>query len=299
LNDEQSSRPQEASSYFDAVRRIAGGEKPRPTVPSGFAFIDANAGGWRPGLHLIAGAPGCGKSAFVMHSAHAAATAGTPVLYLGFDIEPKVVTLRLLCQETGWSLRDASDGKIDEQELDAALADQREIFRRISIMEANVDLSASAVEGMARSLRDTHTTDTCLIVVDYLQVWASGNREFSEFRHEVAKLTTSLRQTSLSVESPILAISSQRRQAQGEPSLTSLEGTSDLEYSADTVTFLVQIEPPASQHGYNAPEDTKNPTRSMSLNLRKNRFGDTSSRIIKFMPSSGAFDEEALQRPAG
>jgi replicative DNA helicase len=232
-----------------------------------------------------------------MHSARAAAAAGTPVIYIGFDIEPKLVTLRLLCQETGWSLRAASDGHIDMEELDTALNAQRDVFRRISIVEASPDLTAVAAEGMARALRDRHSAETCLIIVDYLQVWASGNREFSEFRHEVAKLTTALRQASLNMECPVLAISSQRREAQGEPSLTSLEGTSDLEYSADTVTFLIQIEQPAAQRGYVTPEDSINQTRSMSLNLRKNRFGDTASRVIKFLPTSGAFDEESLQRP--
>lgn len=297
MNDETSHSPKEASAYFDDVRRIAGGEKPRPAISSGFHFIDENAGGWRPGLHMIAGAPGCGKSAFAMHAARAAA-AQYPVLYVGFDIEPKLVTLRMLCQETGWNLRDASDGKIDGKELAEALSAQREMFQHINILEADPNLTAASVGDTARRLRDDFKAESCLVIVDYLQVWASGNRDFSEFRHEVSKLTTSLRQLSLSLECPVLAISSQRREAQGEPSLTSLEGTSDLEYSADTVTFLVHIEQSANQRGYTTPEDAANPVRSMSLNLRKNRFGEPTSRIIKFLPGSASFDEDALQRPA-
>lgn len=298
MSDEQGHLPHQATAYFDDIRRIAGGEKPHAAVTSGFNFIDSKAGGWRPGLHMIAGAPGCGKSAFVMHSARAAAAAAVPVLYIGFDIEPKLVSLRMLCQETGWNLRDACDGAIAGKELDEALNAQRDRFRHISILEADADLTAIAAEGMARRLRDEFSAETCLIIVDYLQVWATGNREFSEFRHEVSKLTTSLRQMSLSLESPILAISSQRRGAQGEPSLTSLEGTSDLEYSADTVTFLIHVEQSSSQRGYARPEDSLNPARAMSLNLRKNRFGELGSRIIKFLPSSGSFVEEDMQRGA-
>ena len=135
-----------------------------------------------------------------------------------------------------------------------------------------------------------------MIVIDYLQVWAAGTRQFSEFRHEIAKLTTFMRQLALELSSPVLAISSQNRASQGEPSLSSLEGTSDLEYSADSICFLIHVERSSNQRGYLAPEESLRKSRTVSLSLRKNHFGETGSRVIKFMPQSGAFDEESMQR---
>lgn len=286
-----------ATAFLDRVRGTAAPDgAPRRAVPTGFGFLDQAMGGWRTGLHLVSGAPGSGKSAFALHAAAAAARQGFPVLYAGFELELDVLVLRLLCREAGLDLRQALDGALDGAQVQAACDAQRPLFDRIDLLRAEPLLDMASLNKLARETLARASADVGLIVVDYLQVWAAGNRDFSEFRHEIAKLTAALRHLAVDLDSPVLALSSQSRQAQGEPLLSSLEGTSDLEYTADSVTFLIQVERPARQNSYGGADEAAAASRTISLNLRKNRFGDTGSRVVRFLPATGAFKEDALPR---
>ncbi len=266
-------------------------------IPSAFEFLNNSLGGWRAGLHLLAGEPGSGKTSFALHNAAQAAQAGYPVLFLSFDMPSEFLVMRLLCQQAHLNCREVMDGAMEPEALQAAMAAQREVFSRITMVEASPELPCEKAEETARQLIADSERDRSSVIVDYLPVWAAGNRQFSEFRHEVAKLIAGLRHLALSLDSPVLAISSQNRRHQGEAILQSLEGTSDLEYSADSITFLINVERPVNQGGYIDPDDLVSKSRSVSINLRKNRFGETGSRMVKFLPATCAFDEETVRRP--
>ncbi len=287
-----------ASDYLPNLQRLYRTPEAAPQViPSAFQFLNNNMGGWRGGLHLLSGEPGSGKTSFALFNAAVAARAGFPVLYLSFDLQAEFLVLKLLCQQAELNCRDMIDGRLGEDALKAAAEAHEETFSRIKVIEANPELPNEQAEDLAREMIAASEHDKILVIVDYLQIWAAGSRRFSEFRHEIAKLMTAMRRLALSLDSPVLAISSQNRQHQGDAVLVSLEGTSDLEYSADTITFLVNVERPSSQGSYTHPDDLLTKSRSVSVNLRKNRFGDSGSRMVKFMPATGAFDEETVRRP--
>ncbi|MDP6832636.1 MAG: DnaB-like helicase C-terminal domain-containing protein [Alphaproteobacteria bacterium] len=287
-----------AGDHLPKMQRLYSSPETAPQViPSAFQFLNNNMGGWRGGLHLLSGEPGSGKTSFALSNAAVAAAAGFPVLYLSFDLQAEFLVLKLLCQQADLNCRDMIDGRLGEDVLKAASEAHAETFSRIKVVEADPELPNEKAEDLAREMIAASEQDKILVIVDYLQIWAAGSREFSEFRHEIAKLTTAMRRLALSLDSPVLAISSQNRQHQGEAVLVSLEGTSDLEYSADTITFLVNVERPSSQGSYTHPDDLITKSRSISVNLRKNRFGDGGSRMVKFLPATGAFDEETVRRP--
>lgn len=291
-------KPTTASDYFPALQRQYGADAATNTlVPTALRFLDNNMGGWRAGLHLLAGEPGSGKTAFALSNAAVAAQAGFPVLYLSFDLQSEYLVMKMLCQQAGLNSREMMDGVLEPNALTAAMEAHEEAFSRINVVEADPELPHEQAEGLAREMIATSEHGRILVIVDYLQIWAAGSRQFSEFRHEIAKLMTAMRRLALSLDSPVLAISSQNRMHQGEAVLSSLEGTSDLEYSADSISFLINVERPASQGSYTHPDDLISKSRSVSINLRKNRFGEVGSRMVKFLPSTGAFDEETVRRP--
>lgn len=296
LIGDENKGPRSAASYLKPLLENYGGLRGPAPITTGFQFLDQAMGGWRPGLHLVAGEPGCGKSSLALHTSQAAAQEGFGVIYLSFETEPEVLVLRMLCQQNGWDQRVALDGEIEQAELERAAAEASEPLDRMSIVRADPTMEIAALQDLAGGVVARSDRDRCLIVIDYLQVWAAGSRQFSEFRHEIAKLTSSLRRLSIDLSSPVLAISSQNRSNQGEPILSSLEGTSDLEYSADSICFLIHVERSANQRGYLPPEEALRKSRTVSLSLRKNHFGEVGSRVIKFMPQSGGFDEESMQR---
>ena len=293
-------KPETARDYLPILsNRYRAKSGDGKVIPSAFEFINNSMGGWRTGMHLLAGEPGSGKTAFALFNAAVAAEAGFPVLYLSFDVQSEFLTLKLLCQQENLNCRDVMDGSVDPAALKAAMTAQEDTFSRVTLVEADPELSNEKAEEMARRLIMDSDHDRALVIVDYLQIWAAGSRQFSEFRHEIAKMMTAMRRLAISLDSPVLAISSQNRAHQGEAVLQSLEGTSDLEYSADSIAFLVNVERPASQGSYTHPDDLISKSRSVSLNLRKNRFGETGSRMVKFLPATGAYDEETVRRPYG
>ncbi len=291
-------KPVTAGDYLSSLQHQFGPDSGvEPLVPTAFEFLNNNMGGWRTGLHLLAGEPGSGKTAFALCNAAAAAQAGFPVLYLSFDLQPEFLVTKLLCQQAELNSRAFIDGTLDQAALAAALAAHKETFSRITMISADPEFSHEEADKLAHELIAASDRNRMLVIVDYLQIWAAGTRQFSEFRHEIAKLMTAMRRLALSLDSPVLAVSSQNRMHQGEAVLASLEGTSDLEYSADSVSFLINVERPASQGSYTHPDDLITKSRSVSINLRKNRYGEPGSRMVKFLPSTGAFDEETVRRP--
>jgi replicative DNA helicase len=83
----------------------------------------------------------------------------------------------------------------------------------------------------------------------------------------------------MELKSPVLLISSQNRTGQGTDELTSLKESGDIEYSGDSVTFLV--------------DQSKNrENRKIELSIKKNRFGETTKGHLTFIPNLGIFRDE-------
>ena len=255
-------------------------------APTGFKFLDRMIGGLVPGLHIVSGEPGVGKTTLALHVAAAVARTGLPTLYLTFDSAPQHLVLRLICQQSGLEIRRIMEGQEDPEVVEKAMAECESELGRIAILDSEPLVNLDQISDMARILMSEHDAERCLLIVDYLQVWAAGRREHSEFRHEIGNLITKLRRFAIEFKSPVLVISSQSRDRQGDSSLDSLEGTTDLEYTADTVIFLTRLETPAGKQNYDIKDLTlqANPERWLMLNVRKNRFGEPGSMVVKFLP---------------
>lgn len=113
-------------------------------VPTGIAALDRMLarGGWRPGLFLIAGAPGVGKSAFALQSCLRAVGAGHAVLYVSIELSRlhldavgvvlaplllagRVATCAVVDLELGWSARRGLEWE--------AIMDERRGFARVAV----------------------------------------------------------------------------------------------------------------------------------------------------------------------
>ena len=84
------------------------------------------------------------------------------------------------------------------------------------------------------------------------------------------------------LNSPVLIISSQNRQQQGSPSLTSFKESGDIEYSADTAIFLINNKEKCVDG------------RKVKLQILKNRFGDIGEVEMIFKPAKSIFREKKV-----
>src|SRR5262252_8632391 len=140
-------------------------------VPTGVAQLDNLLGGFNEGLYLLAGAPGMGKTTLALQIA-AAATTDVPVVVVTFEHAPANLALKLLCARAGINLRDAQRGSADLAKLRVAAEDWQPVAERLAVVEGSSQLTVAHVRAQARRALRQHQAVRCLVIVDYLQLWA-------------------------------------------------------------------------------------------------------------------------------
>ena len=259
-------------------------ERGRATVgiPTVFPTVDKMLGGLQKGIHLLAAEPGAGKTTFSLQVARQAASKGHPVLFVSFEESLDRLTLKMLCSAAGLSLKRFTDGYGKADELKPAIQQHGPDLSFVHLIEGTSKTAVQQIKAKALQIMQRAGKDQCLIIVDYLQRWATITAEhFTDFRHTVSGLVTELRESSMRLDSPVLVISSQNRGGQGSGSLTSLKESGDLEYSADSALFLTK----------NEERPVNGTDRAVELEIRKNRYGDQGKVELLFKPERGEFRE--------
>jgi replicative DNA helicase len=260
-------------------------------VTTGLTQLDHILGGLSEGLYLLAGPPGMGKTTLALQVA-AAATKDVPVVVVTFEHAPANLTLKLLCGRAGVNLRDVQRGYADLAQLRHAAEAWAPVAQRLAVVEGSSQLTVAQVRAQARRAMRQHQAERCLVVVDYLQVWAKVAEDLRgnfSVRERVDMLGGLLRELALGLRSPVLALASQNRSAgnygsgKGSAALDSLKESGDLEYAADVVLFLTE----AQEHRATPP------ARAVELTVAKNRHGDTGKVGLIFRPDLGTMREEA------
>ncbi len=214
---------------------------------TGFKKLDDDLGGCLyPGLHVIHGQPGAGKSAFALQ---VAATCGFPCLYVTCEMATLELLRRHTARVTKTYLGRLKSGEIAPRESLAlarrgalaapflALADATQCGAPTSFLRDCIEavrMRAQEKGGDARHI---------LVVVDSLHSWAEGVAaggsagEGSEYEILNAALM-GLRRLSQGARCPILAIAERNREGMKSGGLSAGAGTRKLEYGAESVLDL-------------------------------------------------------------
>jgi replicative DNA helicase len=248
-------------------------------LPTGISKLNDLLGGFQPGLHLLAAEPGEGKTTFALQAAAHVAQMGYPALFRSFKESLYRLIPKVLCMQKGLITKNYMDGYGDPRDIEQVVKEYGQKLEPLYFIEGTTGLTVSDVKREALQIMTRKNTNKCLIVVDYLQRWASNKREFNDFRYVVSALVGELQELSLRLNIPILVISSQNRVGQRSVSLLSLKESGDLEYSADTVMFLVKAK----------KRTVISPVRAVDLVIEKNRYGDKGRVELIFRPDIGIF----------
>jgi replicative DNA helicase len=296
--------PEVLSSAKEARKRIQAGEDVLPGIRSGIDAFDEILGGFQEGLTIVGGGPGIGKTTYALQAArHAAKDEEAPVLYVTFENSPEGLTRKGICSIAGVSARAVRRGQVPTEKVRAAAKRWGQETRRLAFVEGTADLTTSRIRTKAKRHTGRFGADRCLIVLDYLQLFAKRSEQFERYtdqRERVQAAGNAIRAVGMGLRSPVLAIASQSRKAgnyggddaqeneTGSARLDSLKESGDLEYSADAVAFLT---PPISDPSRSAR--VVEPNRAVDLTVAKNRHGETGRVELVFRQAEGTMMPEA------
>ena len=247
-----------------------------------FPKLDEALGGClAPGLHILHGVPGSGKTAFALQ---VAATCGCPAVFVTCEMAPLELLRRLAARETSTYLGRFKSGELTpaeslEKARRAAAAAPDFWFLDATVCypyRADIEAVATAARGDGRYV---------LIVVDSVHSWAQGAPgELTEYESLNAHLQM-LNDLALALNAPVLAVAERNRQSMNKGGMSAGAGTRKLEYEAGTVMDLDKDK--------DATEDPITREVPIKLKIAKNRNGATGKPIpLRFHGALQTFNED-------
>ncbi len=295
IKDDSADRAVSVSNIFPEVMNDIEGRRGRGHgMLTGFEGLDDMLGGLQPALHILAGRPGLGKTTFAIQIATKVAQDGIPVVFLSFDEVVWRLTLKAFCQVSGLTMKKYADGKYNDQEyaeLQKAYEDYSGGLQQLHFIEGSSRFEVPHLESIARQvIRRAEGANNCLVIVDYLQRWATNKKDKANFQHIVSGMVSELREMAFRISSPVIVVSSLSRDGYDEPTISSLKESGELEFSADTALFLRE-----NYHGTERMRriETSLTPRALRLVIAKNRYGSLGELSYQFNLQIGRIEEKA------
>jgi replicative DNA helicase len=249
--------------YDTVIARKAGEEGPLATP---WANLNgALRGGLWPGMYVLVGGTGAGKTQWAIQTSVEVATRGGRVLYLALELGRKDLGARIVGTVANVSWSDFLYGKLDESGMTRAI----DAAPRVRALPLHTECGAPFGYGADTLAARAWSMRPSLVVLDYLQL--CGGRAGEEMRTTVGRVSYVARSIARDLGAVVLVLSSTARANYAQ--LVSSEETDpadlvgmgkesgEIEYAADGVLVLAR----------HADREAKPKTRV--LVLAKNRHG--------------------------
>ena len=302
------SKPDSIAAYMDGGQ--FGAEltaySSRSSTPTGFAELDRmTAGGLYPGLYVIGGLPGAGKTTFCAQLADQISAAGRDVLFFSLEmsrLEMLTKSLARLCAQkhgtadalTALAIRCGRGAGFVRE---AAAEYRRTAAGRLSIIESEATTAAAICEYVRGYIAANQSAP--IVIIDYLQLLAAGETSKQTAKEAIDKAIRELKLLSRREQITVIAISSLNRDNYSKSlALDALKESGAVEYSADVVAglqFRIMNSKPTAQRLEEAKQ--ANP-RELELKVIKNRFGRLFGAEFDYFPHCDLFREPATSAAA-
>jgi len=288
--------------------------KRQKRLKTGFAKLDRVLnGGISPGLIVLGGSPGVGKSTFAIHVAEAVSRQ-TPVLYFSLEMTREHIMAKIISR---YLFQNRAALRLEPQEVPSAVdliggppeetgqwepevlraIEQARIHKESVLSSFYIIVEPLSASGIANTVKqfiekNQELPSPPLVVVDYLQILPQEDNKSRNERQAVEESLNHMVQLAHQ-GLPVILISSLSRGSYKVPmQIDSFKETGGIEYSADLLLGLQFQACHEKNMDLNAEKD-KDP-REVELTILKQRYGSSGNLVgLRYYPAYDCFLEEA------
>lgn len=238
-------KPDNTAYYIDAL--MTGEiERFKNDKKTGFANLDAQAGGLYSGLYALAAISSLGKTSFALQMADQLAEAGNEVIYFSLEQSRLELVSKSLARRTAQKDMEHAvtslsirKGFRSLQVLDAIHEYKEAVSDRVSIVEGNMNCNITFIGDYIRQYVSRNGSRP-VIFIDYLQILQSSDEAWRQSTKEIVDSTvTELKRLSRELDLTIIIISSVNRANYLTPiDFESLKESGSIEFTCDVVWGL-------------------------------------------------------------
>ena len=236
---------------------------------------------------IIAGRPGCGKSAFALNIGLNAAIQGKKsVALFSLEMGAEEIAKRMygcVGKIDGDVLKTGKLKNTDWKKCNEAMS---ELSDTKFFIDDSGGLTVSEIRRKCRKLKNSDD-GLDLVIIDYLQLLSSSAKYAGQRTQEVSEVSRDIKKLAMELDIPVIALAQLSRsieQRNGEdnmPRLSDLRESGSIEQDADIVIFLHSDE--YGKYGSDV-------NRKMELLIAKHRAGSTGKIELLFRMNTGSFD---------
>lgn len=223
-------------------------------------------------LTIIGARPGVGKTTLALQLAKKISSKDKNVLFISLEMSEIQLIQKMIANEGNVSSYKMRRGTLEDKDFETITR----IANDLSKLNFNINTkirNVQQIELKCRKLKNQGKLD--LVIIDYIQLLKS-NEKFNIREQEVADISRRLKLLSLELDIPIIALCQLNRNANiGEPTLADLRESGSLEQDADNIWFLYR--------------DNQQDTNLITINVAKQRAGETGSVKVKFNKNISQF----------
>ena len=236
---------------------------------------------------IIAGRPGCGKSAFALNVAlNAAINEHKSIAFFSLEMGADEIAKRMfgcIGKIDGDVLKTGKLKNTDWKKWNEAMS---ELSDTKFYLDDSGGLTVSEIRRKCRKLKNSDD-GLDLIVIDYLQLLSSSSKYAGQRVQEVSEISRDIKKLAMELDVPVIALAQlsrsveQRKGEDSKPKLSDLRESGSIEQDADIVLFL---------HSDEYGKYDGNINRKVDLLVAKHRAGSTGSVNLVFKMNTGSFD---------
>ncbi len=202
---------------------------------TGLTGLDRELGGaLAPGVHVVHGGPGVGKTAIALQIA---ATSGAGTLFITCEMGALELLRRVTARITGTYLGRLKSGELEPADAVRLVRQGAAAAPALALADATrAWASPTWIRDAAESVRDA--AGRLLVVLDSVHSWAEGTPAVLAEYDALNAALAELRQLAAALQAPILVVAERNRASMAGGGLHASAGTRKFEYGAESVFDL-------------------------------------------------------------